>query len=69
MVFRILLSAESHVINEKDTFYTFAKSLTKRTLYLCKNCEWCDVIADSYLQNSLKENIRNTRGLGSRKNV
>ena len=34
---------------------------------MCKNYERCDVIADRYLQNSLKENIRNNRGLGSRK--
>ena len=49
----------------KDTFYTSA--IVKRLLYLCKNYERCDVIADRYLQNSLKENIRNIRGLGSRK--
>ena len=29
--------------------------------------EQFDVISDRYLQNSLKENIRNDRGLGSRK--
>ena len=36
-------------------------------LYLWKNYEHFDVISDRYLQNSLKENIRNDRGLGSRK--
>lgn len=36
-------------------------------LYFCKNYERSDVIADRYRQISLKERIRNTRGLGARK--
>ena len=67
MVFDVSSFTKSHVVNEKDAFYTFAESLIKRLLYLCKNYERYDVIADRYLQNSFKENIRNTLGLGSRK--
>ena len=58
MVFSLSLFTESDVINEKDTFYTFAESLIKQLLYSCKNYQRCDVIADRYLQNSLKENSK-----------
>ena len=54
------LLTKSHIIIEKDTFYIFTESLIKRLLHLCKNYERWDFIADRYLQNSPKENIRNT---------
>lgn len=64
-VFDLSLLTKSHIIIEKDTFYIFTESLIKRLLHLCKNYERCDFIADRYLQNSPKENIRNTREQGS----
>ena len=66
MVFDPLHFTKINEINEKDAFYTFAESLIKRSLYLWKNYERCDVIAYRYLQNTLNE-IRNYCGLGSRK--
>lgn len=59
-VFDLSLLTKSHIIIEKDTFYIFTESLIKRLLHLCKNYERWDFIADRYLQNSPKENIKNT---------
>ena len=43
--------------------------LTKRKIILneSSSCLRCDVIADRYFKNSFKQNIRSSRGLGSRK--
>ena len=56
MVFDPLHFTKINEINEKDAFYTIVESLIKRSLYLWKNYERCDVIADRYYC-----------GLGSRK--
>ena len=50
MFFDVSLFLKCQAINYKDTFYTFAESLIKRLLYLCKNYERSDVIADRYRQ-------------------
>lgn len=47
--------------------YSFKESFTKRFMYLCTNKKRCDDAADKYLQNSIKENIRNIRGKVSRR--
>ena len=61
------LFTKSHAINENATSLEFADSLRKRILNESSSCLRCDVIADRYFKNSLKQNIRSIRGLGSRK--
>lgn len=58
-----LFTKKNNTINEKDTFHNFAESLTKRFMCLCTNYLRCDVVADRYLQDSIKENIINIGGM------
>ena len=60
------LFTKSHAINE-NTFLEFADSRRKRILNESSSCSRCDVIAHQYFKNSLKQNIRSSRGPGSRK--
>ena len=57
---------KSHAINE-NTFLEFSDSLRKRILNESSSCLRCDVMMERYFKNSLKQNIRSTRGLSSRK--
>ena len=67
IIIDLLLFTKSHAINENTTFLEFADSLRKRILNESSSCLGCDVIADRYFKNSLKQYIRSSRGLGSRK--
>ena len=61
------LFTKSHAINENTAFLEFADSLRKRILNESPSCLRCYLIADRYFKNSLKQNIRSSRGVGSRK--
>ena len=62
-----IIPSEKHAINENTTFLKFADSQRKKFLNESSSCLRCDVRADQYFKNRLKQNIRSSRGLGSRK--
>ena len=66
IIIDFLLFTKSHAIDENTIFLEFADSLRKRILNESSSCLRCDIIADRYFKNSLKQNIRSSRGLGSR---
>ena len=61
------LFTKSYAINENTTLLEFVDSLRKRILNESSNCSRCDVIADRYFKNSLKQNIQSSRELRFRK--
>ena len=56
----------THSVKVGMTFSEFAQSLFQRILSLARGYYRCDVIADRYFGQSLKENLRSKRGIGSR---
>ena len=67
IILDLSLFAKSHTLNENATFSDFAESLKARIFHQSSNYMRCDIIADRYFKDSLKENIRSIRGQGSRK--
>ena len=67
IILDLSLFAKSHTLNENATFSDFAESLKARIFHQSSNYMRCDIIADRYFKDSLKENIRSIRGQRSRK--
>ena len=61
------LFTKSHAINKNTTFSEFADSLRKRILNESSTCLRCDILANRYFKNSLKQNIQSSRELAFRK--
>lgn len=53
----MLLFTKNHAFDKSETFSDFAESLKQRILHQSLNYSWCDIMADRYFQESLKENI------------
>ena len=71
IIIDLSLFTKFHAINENTTFLEFANSLRQRILNESSICVRCDIIADRYVRNNfnLKQNIRSSRGLVSRKHL
>ena len=67
MIIDLSLFTKSHHFNENTTFLEYANSLREIILNVSSSCVRCDIIVDQYFKDSLKQNIRSTRGQGSKK--
>ena len=67
IIIDLSLLTKSHAINKNTTFLEFADSLRKIILNKSSSCLRCDITADQYFKNSLKQKIWSSRGLCSRK--
>ena len=67
MIIDLSLFTKSHHFKENTTFLEYANSLRERILNASSYCVRCDIIADQYFKDSLKQNIRSSKGQGSRK--
>ena len=67
MIIDLSLFTKSHHFKENTTFLEYANSLRERILNASSYCVRCDIIADQYFKDSLKQNLRSSRVQDSRK--